>query len=150
MVMNNPLLQPINRFEGRTEHDPRPSRQQKEWRYLDEGSLVRAQDEWDESEALRRHWAVEGARVQRAMDERKAAEEKARQDREDQIIDDELRRRFLSAGGTEEQFIVNHRKLRTDFALKVALGEAAPIMPSVDQIKAELRALRGNRIARPD
>ncbi len=66
----NPLLQPINQFEGRTEHDPRPSRHLAQYRYLDEGQLTRLCDEWDESENLRRHWATEGAKVERAMHER--------------------------------------------------------------------------------
>jgi hypothetical protein len=146
----NPLLQPINRFEGRTEHDPRPSRQLAQYRYLDEGELTRLCDEWDESENLRRHWAVEGARVERAMNERKAAEEKAKREREDALLDDELKRRYLSGGGTEAGFIVNRQKIRSEFAMQVAIGAAQPVMGSVDQLKAELKALRGHRLAMPD
>ncbi len=143
----NPLLQPINQFEGRTEHDPRPSRHLAQYRYLDEGQLTRLCDQWDESEALRRHWAVEGARVERAMAERKGAEEKAKSAREDQVVDDELRRRYLAGGGSESSFIVERQQLRRDFARKVALGEASPIAPNIERIKAELKALRGNRLA---
>ncbi len=146
----NPLLQPINQFEGRTEHDARPSRHLAQYRYLDEGELTRLCDEWDESEALRRHWAVEGARVERAMAERKAAEEKAKQEREDAVIDDELRRRYLSGGGSESGFISERTQLRREFARKVALGEAQPIMGGIDQLKQELRQLRGHRLAVPD
>ncbi len=151
MTMNNPLLQPINRFEGRTEHDSRPSRHLAQYRYLDEGELTRLCDEWDESEALRRHWAVEGAKVERAMHERKAAEEKAKQDREDAVIDDELKRRYLSGGGSESSFIVNRAKIRSDFALEVAVGRAEPIATSLEQTKNELRALKASRnLGSPD
>jgi hypothetical protein len=145
--MNNPLLQKINRFEGRTEHDARPSRHLAQYRYLDEGELTRLCDEWDESEALRRHWAVEGAKVERAMAERKAAEEKAKQERADHVVDSELRRRYLAGGGSESGFIVDRPKLRSELARKVALGEAQPIASSLEQTKEELRRMRGHRLA---
>ncbi len=149
-MTTNPLLRPINRFEGRTEHDPRPSRQLAQYRYCDEGQLCRLCDEWDESEALRRHWAIEGAKVSRAMNERKAAEERVKKEREDAAIDHELKRRYLSGGGTDAGFIVNRAKIRSDFATAVAIGATQPIMGSVDQLKQELRQLRGHRLAVPD
>ncbi len=149
-MTTNPLLRPINRFEGRTEHDPRPSRHLAQYRYLDEGELTRLCDQWDESEALRRHWAVEGARVERAMRERKAAEEKAKSDRDDAVIDSELQRRYLAGGGSESSFIVNRARIREEFATLVATGQAEPIAPSIDQIKNELRRMRGHRLALPD
>jgi hypothetical protein len=117
---------------------------------LDEGELTRLCDQWDESEALRRKWAVEGARVERAINERKAAEETAKREREDAIIDGELQRRYLAGGGSEEAFIVNRAKIRSEFATAVAIGAAQPIMGSVDQLKQELRRMRGHRLARPD
>jgi hypothetical protein len=139
----NHLLQPTNQFEGMTAHEPRPSRQLKQWRYSDEGSLIRAQDRWDASEQARQHWEKEGARVDRDIAARQAAEEKAAKERSDAIFDGELRRRFVAGGGTLEQFEGQRASLRLDYARKAALGEVESLDP-VEITKRELRAIRRN------
>ena len=139
----NRLTQPRNQFEGLTERQPRPNRQLKEWRYADEGSLVRSQDEWDESERARQHLEVDGRRIDRDIAERAAAAEKAAKERSDAIFDGELRRRFVAGGGTLEQFEGQRASLRLDYARKAALGEVESLDP-VEITKRELRAIRRN------
>ncbi len=148
----NRLTQPINRFEGTTSHEPRPSRHIARYRYLGEGELTRLCDEWDESELSRQYWAREGARVDADIAARKAADARAQKEREDELLDGELKRRYLSGGGTESGFVSERGQLRRDFARKVALGEAQPLMSSVEQLKQQLKAARlgRNLSAAPD
>ncbi len=143
--MSSPLLRNDNRFLRQTEWMPRPDRRLSEWRYVPEGELLAAVDQWDAAENHRRQVDQNVAALTAKAKLRDAEAEKVRQAREDQIVDDELKRRFLAGGGTEEQFITNHRKIRTDFATAVAIGQAKPIMGDLDQLKQELRAIRAGR-----
>ncbi len=144
-MSTNPLLRNDNPFLRKTEWKARPSRQDPAFRYVDEGRLVEAQDQWDLAEAHRRQVDANVAALTAAAKLRTDAEEKAQRERADAILDDELKRRYLSGGGSESSFIVNRARIREEFATKVATGQAKPIMPTIDQIKAELRQLRGHR-----
>ncbi len=149
MSTNSPLLRNDNQFLRKTEWMPRPDRRLSEWRYVDEGRLVEAQDQWDQAEHYRRQVDANVAALTAAAKQRADAEEKARQAREDQIIDGELLRRYVSGGGSEHAFITNRAKIRSDFALEVAVGRAKPIMGDLEQLKQEMKAMRGNRLAQP-
>ncbi len=148
--MTSPLLRNDNPYLRQTEWKARPSRQDPAWRYRPEHELLLAVDQWDLAEAHRRQVDTNVAAL--AADAKKRADEaeKAQRAREDAVIDDELRRRYIAGGGTESGFIVDRPKLRNDFARKVALGEAEPLTPTIEKIKEELRQLRGHRLAMPD
>ncbi len=149
-MATNPLLQHNNPFLRKTEWTPRPARNDPSWRYVDEGRLVEAQDFWDRAENHRREVDQNVAQLTAKAKLRDAEAERVRHDREDKVIDDELIRRYLAGGGSEHAFITNRMKIRADFALEVAIGRAEPIAPSLEQTKAELRRLRGHRLAQPD
>ncbi len=146
----NPLLRNDNPYLRQTEWKARPSRQDPAWRLRPEHELLEAVDQWDLAEAHRRQVEANVAALNADARRRAAEEARVKQEREDTVIDDELRRRYLAGGGSEASFIVERQQLRRDFARKVALGEAEPLTPSIDQIKAELRQLRGHRLAMPD
>jgi len=148
-MTRNRLTQPINRFEGMTAHEPRPNRQLKQWRYIDEGQLVRAQDDWDASEQARQHWAAEGNRIDREIAERHAAEEKAQKDRDDAVIETVFRDRYLAAGGDLATFEQDLPDLKREHAKRVALGLDEPVN-SMAVLKRELKALRGTIGAAPE
>jgi hypothetical protein len=147
----NRLTAPINRFEGMTTHEPRPSRQATEWRYLDEGSLVLAQDQWDTAEQVRQHWQREGERVDRDIAARAAAQAKAEKERSDAVINNVFRDRYLAAGGDLATFEKDLPELRREHAKRVALGLDQPTN-SLDVLKEQLRTARArmNFGAAPD
>jgi len=140
----NRLLHPVNQFDGQTGHSPRPSRQHKEWRYLDEGALVLAQDRWDTAERARQHLEVEGRRIDRDIAERAAADEQAKRDRDNDVVNITLRSRYVTAGGDVATFERDLPELRREFAKMAALGLAEPV-DSMATLKAQLRAARAGR-----
>lgn len=133
----------------RLTHEPRPDRRIKEWRYVDEGSLIRAQDEWDAAEQARQHWEREGARVDADIAARAAAAEKAAKEREDATINNVLRDRYLSAGGDAATFDKDLPELRREHAKRVALGLDQPLN-SIAILKEQMKATRRNVGAVPD
>ncbi len=149
-MTTNPLLRNDNVYLRKTEWMPRPDRRLSEWRYVAEEVLLRARDEWDRAEQHRLQVETNVKQLEVAAKQRTDAEEKVQQARADAVIDDELRRRYLSGGGSEHMFIAERQRLRHEFATKVALGEAEPITPSLERTKEELRRLRGHRLAMPD
>ncbi len=149
-MATHPLLKNDNPYLRKTEWTQRPARNDPKWRYVGEGELVRNQDLWDQAEQHRRQVDTNVAALAADGKRRSDEAEKARQEREDAILDDELKRRYLSGGGTESGFIVNRSRIRAEFATAVAIGQAEPLTPTIDQIKAELRQLRGHRLAAPD
>ncbi len=137
----NQLTRPMNQFEGLTSHEPRPDRRLKEYRYADEGSFLLARDQWDAAERAREHLEVEGRRVDKDIAERAAAQAKAETERSDAVVNDELRRRYLSAGGDPARFDKELPELRHDHARRVALGIDRPLN-SVAVLKDQLRQAR--------
>jgi len=108
---------------------------------VDSGALILAQDQWDTAEAARQHWAREGERVDRDIAARQAAEEKARKERDDAVINDEFRRRYLSAGGDPSAFEKDLPDIRREHAKRVALGLDQPLN-SMAVLREQLRTAR--------
>jgi hypothetical protein len=148
-MTTNPLLKNDNVYLRQTQWKSRPARSDPAWRSRLEHELIAAQDQWDSAEHYRREVDRNVAELTAAAKLRTDAEEKAQRERADAVTDDELKRRYLSGGGTESGFVVNHSKIRADFAMQVAIGAAQPITPTIEQTKAELKALRGHRLAQP-
>jgi len=140
----NRLTQKINRFDGTTHYEPRPSRQMKQYRYVDSGALILAQDQWDTAEQVRQHWAAEGERVDRDIAQRKAAEERAKRDRDNDVVNITLRSRYVSAGGDPATFEQDLPRLRREHAERCALGLDQPLN-STTALKEQLRAARAGR-----
>jgi len=143
------MTQPRNQFEGTTSYEPRPSRHIARYRYLGEGELTQLCDEWDESEFSRQYWAREGERIDADIEARKDAAEKAQKEREDAVINDQFRRRYLAAGGDPAAFEKVLPELRGEHARRCALGLSEPVN-STTVLKEQLRASRAGRLGSPD
>ncbi len=136
-------------YRNETHFVPRPSRQDPKWRYSTEADLLRHQDAWDVADRHRRDVEAMTREIDARLATKAAEEARVKQERDDRVIDDELRWRWIAGGGSEHAFITNRAKIRSDFALEVAVGRAKPIMGDLEQLKQEMKAMRGNRLAQP-
>jgi hypothetical protein len=139
----------MNPYRNRTTFTERPARNNSAWRYVDEGELVRNQDLWDEAETTRRWIESEQKIIDARMTANAEAEVTAAKAREDAVVNEQFRRRYLSGGGDPIAFERDLPELRREHARRCALGLAEPVN-GLDVLKRELKALRGHRLAAPD
>ncbi len=150
-MSTSPLLRNDNPYLRQTEWKARPSRQDPAWRYRPEPELLLAQDRWDAAETHRRQVETMQKEIDGRLATKAREEARAKQERDDAVIDGELLRRYIAGGGSEHAFITNRAQIRSDFALEVAVGRAKPIASDLEQLKQELRALKATRnLGAPD
>ncbi len=140
----------MNPYRNQTAFTARPARTDPAWRYRSEPELLRAQDQWDEAETTRRWIESEQKVIDQRIAANEAAAAKAEREREDKVINTELERRYLSAGGDVAEFEQDLPGLRRSHAKRVALGLDQPLN-SLELLKDQLRAARaGRNLGAPD